>query len=929
MAWFSRLRALLGREKLTREIDEELEFHLAMREQLNRARGMAHAEAVRDARLRLGNPAVWRERISEIDLMSLPQTLLQDLRFGTRLLMRNPGFTVIAIFALALGIGVNTAVFTAYKAFFAHPLDASDPGKMVNLALVLHSGVTAPSFSYADYQAYRDGLHSFSGIIAMSESEQLTVSGAEGIARPRSTGMGALVGRLRLLPASASDAQFAGTFVVSENYFSVLGVTALRGRTFNAEDTAALAASPSVLISENYWQKRFGGDPALLGKTIRLNGVAFNVIGITPHNFVGTYGFGVPDFWLPISLEPLVHADNRLLRDRENPCCQLFARLAPGVSMMQAQAEMNLLANRVRALHDPHSELSKPVTALIWPGSWLPFPMKHYGGLRFAILLIMAAAGMVLVIACSNVASLQLARAASRQNELSMRLSLGASRVRLIRQLLTESALLGLVAGAVALLFTWVLLKGLAALMAATIPLEYGTLVYNMTPDLGVFAYVFAISLVAGVLFGLAPALENSRAALSSSLKAQAGTPSRRSRRLRDFLIAAQVSVALVLMIAGSLLIRSSLHLLKVDPSYDLGQVVDLDLQFPEGPKYTDGRRFTLVHELRGRLAALPGVTSITSAYSPVIGYRRAAVSLEGDILSRGSAQASMGFTYVQPNYFETLGIPLLFGRNFQQQAGQPDASVILSESAAKQLWHGQNPIGRGLRLGTDGQIQSTSAVLPSGPVYQVIGVVRDTHGASFDGSDAAVIYLPLPETWVTSFPILIRTRTDPEQLINALAPAISTTDPDLVAHASTLEQQFHLTPTFSIPSTAAAIAIPVGLIGLLLASMGIYGTVSYVVVLRTREIGIRMALGAQRRDVLGLMLRQCMRPVLAGLLVGMLLSVGASHLLRGVLYGLGAVDGVSFAGVSALFLAIALAAAWLPSRRAMRVNPTVALRYE
>jgi predicted permease len=929
MAWISRIRASFGRKRLAKELEEELKFHLFMREELSREQGMASAAARRNARLRFGNPSLWRERMTEIDLMPLPETVVQDLRYGTRLLMRNPGFTILAILALSLGIGVNTAFFTAYKAFFALPLDASDPGKMVNLALVLHSGVTAPYFSYTDYQAYRDNLHSFSGIIAESDLEQLTVSGAEGIARSQSTGMGSLVERFGLMPASASNAQFASAFVVSENYFSVLGVEALRGRAFKAEDTSALAASPSVLISENYWQKRFGGDPALLSKTIRLNGIAFNVIGITPHNFVGTNGFAVPDFWLPISLEPLVHADNRLLRDRENPCCRLFARLAPGVSMIQAQAEMTLLAGRVRALHNSHSELSKPASALVWPGSPLPFPMKHYGGLRFAILLIMAAAGMVLVIACSNVASLQLARAASRRDELSMRLALGASRIRIVQQLLTESALLGLVAGAIALLLTWVFLVALADLMTATIPLEYGTLVYNMTPDLGVFAYAFGLSLVAGVLFGLAPALENSRAALSSSLKAQTGNSSRRSRRLRDFLIAAQVSVALTLMIAGSLLIRSSLHLLKVDPGYNLDHVVDLDVQIPEGLKYTEERKYTLVHELRSRLAALPGVTSITSAYSPVSGYRRAAVSLDGDVPSRDNVQTSMGFSYVQANYFETLGIPLLFGHNFQQQVGQPDASVILSELAAKQLWHGQNPIGRGIRLDADGQLQNTSAVLPNGPVYQVIGVVRDTRGTSFDGSDAGVVYLPLPDTWTMNFPILIRTRTDPEQLMNALAPAISSTDRDVVAHASTLEQQFHVTPTFSIPSTAAAIAIPVGLIGLLLASMGIYGTVSYVVVLRTREIGIRMALGAKRRDILGLMLRQCMRPVLAGLLVGILLAVGASLLLREVLYGLKTVDGISFAGVSLLFLAIALLASYVPSRRATCVDPMVALRYE
>jgi hypothetical protein len=304
-------------------------------------------------------------------------------------------------------------------------------------------------------------------------------------------------------------------------------------------------------------------------------------------------------------------------------------------------------------------------------------------------------------------------------------------------------------------------------------------------------------------------------------------------------------------------------------------------------------------------------------------------VSLEGANLSREGARAAISYSYAQANYFETLGIPLLFGRNFQQQVGQPEASVILSESAAKQLWHGQNPIGRNLRLETEGKIQNTSAVLPNGRVYQVIGVVRDTRGASFDGSDAGVIYLPLPESWTMNFPILIRTQTDPEQLMGELAPAISSTDPGLVAHASTLMQQFHVTPTFFIPSTAAAIAISVGLIGLLLASMGIYGTVNYIVVLRTREIGVRMALGAKRRDILGLMLRQCMRPVVVGLVVGVFIAVGASLLLRRVLYGITTVDGVSFIGVSMLFLAIALLASYLPSRRAMRVDPSVALRYE
>lgn len=926
MAWISRLRALFRQKKLAREHDEELAFHLSMREQWNEEQGLPFAEAKRDARLRFGNPAVWRERMSQIDLMLLPQTILQDLRYGARMLFRNAGFTAIAIFALALGIGVNTTAITFYKAVFGRPLDAWNPRTMVNLALIHQSGSTDSWFSYPDYQAYRDHLHSFSGLIAVS-NDRLTLSRAGGVLSQHNAAAGSLMGKLGLLPSQIGDTEFATTFDVSENYFSTLGVSSIRGRTFNAGDEATLAASPSVLISENYWQKRFAGDPSVLGKVVQLNGVPFTIIGITPHDFVGT-GIATPDFWLPISLVPLVHPDGSWLRDRENECCRLFARLAPGISVDKAQAEMTLLANYLRTLHDPHSELSKPVTAVVWPGS--PFPGNALKQLRFAILLIMTAVGMVLVIACANVASLQLARAASRQGELRLRLSLGASRRRLVRQLLTESALLGVLSGLVALLFSWALVKVSIAIFAADIPAEYGTLVVHVTPDLGIFAYVLAISLIASLLFGLAPALESSRSALPSSLKANASTSPTRSRRLRDFLIAAQVAVSLVLMIAGSILIHSSIHLLTTDPGFENKHVVDLELQFPEGPKYDVHRRLASVRELRNRLAGVPGVAAISSGCSPDSGcVRTAAVSINGEKPSPHNTQAVLYYTFVQPNYFQTLSIPLLSGRGFVPQVDQPEPSVILSQSAASQLWPNQNPIGRTLRLGTDGQYHFKNQALPDGPAYQVIGVARDTLGMQLDGGDSQLIYLPLPEEHSQDFPILIRTNSDPTQFIEALSSIMLSVDPDMLAMSATLEQMLHTTERFFIFAIAAAIASIVGILGLLLASMGIFGTVSYIVVLRTREVGIRIALGAKKRDILGLMLRESTRPVFAGLLVGVTLSIGTSYLLRGILYGVNVVDSVSFVGVSLLFLAIALFATYLPSRRAMRVDPVVALRYE
>jgi predicted permease len=859
--------------------------------------------------------------------MILTETVLQDLRYGARMLSRSVGFTAAAVFALALGIGVNATVFTAYKAGFARPLDARNPGEMVNLALVRPSGAADFNFSYPDYQAYRDSAQSFAGLIAF-RPERMALSDAGGIMSQRTAAARSAMGRLGLLPPGTSSAEFASVYAVSENYFKVLGVAALRGRTFDVISNPDLEASPAVLISENYWRKRFAGDAKMLGKTVRLNGASVAVVGITPHDFVGT-GIAAPDFWLPLSLEPLVHADDKWLRDRENRCCRLFARLASGSSIGQAQAEMTLLADHLRTLHDPHSESARSATVLVWQGSPFPLPLNLYRGLRLTILLIMVAAGMVLAVACANVASLQLARARSRQNELRTRLSLGASRLRVIRQLLTESALLGLIAGVVALLFTWTLLEVTVTLVAEALPAEYGTLIFHVTPGFQIFAYVFAISLVAGIMFGLAPAMESSRSALSAA--GRAGTSPPHSRRLQDFLIAAQVSLSVMLMIAGSILIRSAIHSLKMDTGYDTKHVVELDLQFPEVSKYTADRHLARVRELRTRLTVLPGVAATTSARPPgEIGFRTAAVALGGPGFSTRKLQSMLYYTYVEANYFDTLGIPLVLGRGFQPQASQAEHSVILSESAAQQLWPGENPIGRSLRLSaTDEQPHNLAELIADGPACQVVGVARDTRGVQFDGSDSKQVYLQLREDRLPGRPILIRTQSDPGQVIKAIDSVISSIDPDLVASSTTLQEMLRASPPFIVSSLAAAFASTLGLLGLLLASMGIYGTVSYIVVLRTREVGIRMAIGAQKRDILGLILRESTRPVLAGLLVGMFLAVGASYMLRGLLYGLNTIDGISFIGVSLLFLVMAVLAAYPPSRRALRVDPVVALRYE
>jgi macrolide transport system ATP-binding/permease protein len=903
-----RIRSLFLRDRVERELDEELQFHFDQQFEAGPARGMTPADAHAAAGKALGPIQLRKEECRDMRGLNFIDSLAQDLRYAVRILCGSPGFTAVAILALALGIGVNTAVFTAYKAMIARPLDARHPAEMVDLALVRQSGVSESTFSYPDYESYRDSARSFSGVIAWSNDE-VTLSHAGGIAGQRAPAAGSRLGRLGLLPSVASNTEFAGIVFVSENYFKVLGVEPIAGRSFDS-------IGPSVLISENYWLRRFARDPAILGKTVHLNGAAFTMVGITPHAFVGT-GIAVPDFWLPMSLKPLLHPDDKTLHDRENQCCRLFARLAPSVTIDQAQAEMTLLANRLRALHDPRSESAQPGKVLIWPGSPFSLPLKSYGALQLAILLTMAAAGMALVVACANVGSLQLARARARQSELRTRLSLGASRRRVIRQLLTESALLSLVAGAAAFLFTWALLKVSVTLAAEALPAEYGTLVYDVNPDLELFAYVFGVSQVAGLLFGLAPALESSRAALVSAVRA--GTSPLRSRRLQDFLIAAQVALSLVLLIAGSMLIHSAIHSLGMDPGYDTKHLLHLDFQFPEGSKYTPAGKTALAGELRRRLAFLPGVAAVTSARAPDEGSFRTATA------PSGGQESVLHYTFIQPDYFQTLGIPLFLGRGLQ--SGQ---TVVLSESAARRLWPGENPLGRSLRLGpTDERIHSRSEMVAGGPAWQVVGVARDTRGTEFDGSDSAQIYLPLPVDQIQRRPMLIRTRSSPAPVTGEIETMLSSVDPDLVATLTTIEETLRLSPPIAASSLAAAIASGIGLIGLLLATMGIYGTVSYIVVLRTREVGIRMAVGAKKRDILALILREITWPVLAGLFAGMFLAVGVSYLLRGLLYGIDAVDGVSFAGVSVSFLAIALLAAYPPSRRAIRVDPTVALRYD
>ncbi len=855
--------------------------------------------------------------------MILPETVLQDLRYGIRALLRSPWSATITILSLALGIGVNTAVFTAHKAFVDRPLDARNPGEMVNIALRRDSGSTTFSFSYPEYEAYRESVRGFSGVIAFRLARVTVSNAGEMIDQRTSYGRSPLG---RLMSAGTGNAEFAYVSMVSDNYFEVLGVSAVRGRTFAPGDTAESASPAPVLVSEDYWRRRFASDSAIIGKRVDLNGIPVTVIGVTPHDFAGT-GVSAPAFWLPLSIEPQINADRQWLQQRENRQYRLFGRLAPGVTTAQVTAQIASVADRQRTLSPPQSESAGPVTVLVWPGSPFPLPLSSYGGLTFAIRLIMFGAAMVLAVASANVGSLQLARARSRETELRTRLSLGATRLRIIRQLLTENALTGVLAGVVALLVSSAVLKAGIKMYVDSMPIEFGRFVFDVSPNPAVFAYAFAISLIAGMLSGLTPAIQSPRSALTSI--GRAGTASARSRRLQGVLVAVQVGLSLVLMIVGTMFVRSAVNSLEMETGYDSKRVVQIDLQFPKSAEYTAARREALINELRMRIAALPAVSKVTSGRPPgASGFRTAAIPTSESKGTATIAQSILHYTYVQADYFETLGIPIFAGRGFERQT-QGGQAVILSESAARQIFRSENPLGRSIRLGvTDERAHRGSELIANGAAYEIIGVARDARGTEFDGSDSKQIYLPLANDRLDSRPLLIRVESNAVQ-VAVFDRVIASINPEIMVTSSTLEEALRRSPPFFVSSLAAAFASGIGLFGLLLALIGIFGTVSHVVALRTREVGIRMALGAQKHDVLRLILRESMQPVAVGLTAGIVLAAGVVYVLRGILYGINAVDSVYFVVVSISFLVFALLASYPPARRAMRVNPVEALRYE
>jgi predicted permease len=806
--------------------------------------------------------------------------LVRDLRYSLRTLRKNPGFTVVAVIALALGIGVNTSIFSLYNALALRPLPVKDPGRVVRL-FQTHAGESgAGAFSYPEYVDYRDHNPVLSGVAAWSWA---------------SAAMG-----------SGDRVEDVKAMFVSGNYFDVLGADTAAGRTFVPEEDRTPGSHAVVVLRYGFWERCFARDPAVVGRTILLNGNPFTVVGVVARNFVGTDA-EAPDIWLPIMMSATIAPERGtgVLQDRNSHWLQVIGRLKPGVSWARAQASMNVLA---RQLAQAYSEERNSGVSLS-TATFLPPNVEKVS--TPIVALVMGAVGLVLLIACANVANLLLARATARQKEIGLRLSLGATRWRLVRQLLTESLVVSLLSGVAGwLLAAW----SSSVLMRLLTPPFTGTLNFNVRPDLRVLGYAFAVSLATGIIFGLVPAFHASKPGVNDLIKSKG-----RRTWASDLFVVAQVGLCAVLLVASGLLLRALGRAQTTDPGFDTEHVVALSLDM-RLHHYDTAAAVAFERRVADRLRSTPGVKTVSLAATVPLGSADMATSvvIEGHEPKPDAPPLIVGQDVVSPGFFETLSIPVLRGRGFQDADWNKGPEVvIINETMARRFWPGQEAIGKRLRVGD------------SKEYAEIVGVVKDTRSTYLWQTDELYLYSPAKaeNNPGPDLKILVRAAGNAQPLVGALPGVVRELDRSVQVSVKPMDENLEI---WIWPSkVGATLAAAFGLLALTLAAVGIYGVVAYTVGRRTHEIGIHVALGAQRGDVLRKVLGHGMVLVAAGGTAGLATGFAISRLLAKFLYGLPAGDPVTFGAVAASLVAVALIANYVPARRALRVDPMVALRHE
>jgi len=824
------------------------------------------------------------------------QTLWQDLRFGARMLRKQRGFTFIAALTLALGIGVNTAIFSAVSSLLLRPSPYAQPEK---LAIVFTGAKQQPrvydDFSYLNYLDYRDRNLSFSGLIAYRMTSA-AISNTSG--------------------GSDDRAEVVWGETVSGNYFDVLGAPPALGRGFRLEEDRTPNTHPVVVLGHSLWLRRFNADPSIVGRSVYLNGHPFTVIGVAPERFTGTKFALRMEFWVPLMMRARMNINDAWRTDRSRQSLGLMGRLKPDVTIAQAEADLSLIAQELEKSYPQANEGRKVQVVTEREGR----VNEAFPVMRLSSLLALGAVGLVLLIACVNVANLLLARGAARSREIGVRLSLGAGRGRIMRQLLTESLLLSLLGGALGLLLAY----WSADLLNATIPPMPYVVDLNFAPDRLTLFWATGVSLLTSVIFGLSPALSASRVDLVAVVKSS-GDSGSAARRMgpRNLLIVAQLAVSVVVLVCAGLFLRSLRNSQAADVGFNVENLVSMQLD-PEllGYNAEEGKRFYA--ELARRVATLPGVSSATVAHILPLGDNGWST---GPLIKEGEAPPSpnqglyVHYSSIGVRYFETMGTRLLLGRDFTEHDGADAPQVVIVNlELARRLYGGaENAIGKRFLL-------ADSSHAP----FEIVGVAADGKYRNIYEDPRPYMFLPHQQFYISQATLTARAQSSGalQAVAEGMRREAQRLDPRLPAFDLKTAEQ-HMSWAYWGPKLGAGLSLVSGLLALALATMGLYGVMSYAVSCRKKEVGVRMALGAQQRDVLRLILRQGMALVVVGLACGLVAALALGRVLTGLLLGVGGSDPLVFVGVVALLALTALIACLIPARRATQVDPLVALRHE
>ena len=880
------IRRLIHRHRAERELDDEIRAHLEMEIERNIADGMSPEEARLAARRSFGSVALSKEDSRSMWGFGSFEIFWQDLRYGLRMLVKNPGFTLIAVLTLALGIGANTAIFTLLDKVLIRPLPVEQPHQLITF---VEDASGAPGiFSYPIYADLRDRNDVLSGVIAY---EQRPFSLSDGNATERVVGQ-----------------------IVSGNYFAVLGAPPALGRFFLPEEDRTPGAHPVVVISHGLWRRRFGADPAVIGKTLSLNAYRYTVVGVAPAEFTGTTRGTAPDIYAPIMMNAQ-SGGGCSLDNRNCGWLTLIGRLKPNVSRQQAQAALaGPVSETANTFSDKNAnDIGDPTKVFLMDGS--RGHTDRVKDLSTPLKLLMGVVGFVLAVTCANVANLLLARASARRKEIAVRLAIGAGRWRIVRQLLTESAILAALGGGVGLLVAY---WGAGLLLGFQQQTNYVPRALDGSLDGRALGFTLGLSLVTGIVFGLAPALVAAKPDFVAALKEETPGLGRVARRLslRNLLVVTQVALSLVVLIGAGLCVKSLRALQAIDPGFEPAKVVTASFDLGQNG-YNEARGREFISQLSERVSALPGVEALS--FARIVAFSD--VPWIGPLNIEGSRPQPVNINAISPNYFQTLGASLAQGREFTaQDTADAPLVVIVNEAAARRYWPGQKVIGK--RIVRNKQIDRPTQFA------EVVGVVRDSKEKGLTADPRPALYLPLLQNYFPQLTLHVRTATPSQTLLAAVRREAQLLDPQLpLYNLGTLAQQKD--GSLYIERLAAALLTLFGLLALSLAAVGIYGVLSYTVTERTREMGIRLALGARRRDLIKLVVGQGMTLTLIGLVIGVGASFALTRLIARLLFGVSATDPLTFIVIPLLLAGVALLACWIPARRATRVDPLAALRYQ